>query len=163
MKAALACAVAYRPRLILLDEPLSGLDALARDEFIQALLGRAAGATILISSHDLAEVETFVSHVGYLDRGRIEFSQELATLSERFREIEVTLAAPPLPPPTWPAGWLNPQTFSAMIRFVDSQFDEHRTRQTIERLFPAARSISATPMPLREIFVALAGAKREAA
>jgi energy-coupling factor transporter ATP-binding protein EcfA2 len=76
MKAALASALAYRPRLILLDEPFSGLDPLVRDDFIQGLLARASGATILISSHDLAEVESFVSHIGYLDAGRIQFSEE---------------------------------------------------------------------------------------
>ena len=54
----------------------------------------APGTTILISSHDLAEIESFASHVGYLDRGRLQFSEEMAELSARFREIELTLDAP---------------------------------------------------------------------
>jgi ABC-2 type transport system ATP-binding protein len=44
MKAALASSLAYRPKLIVLDEPFSGLDPLVRDEFIRSLLERAAGA-----------------------------------------------------------------------------------------------------------------------
>src|SRR6266566_8053848 len=68
MKAALASSLAYRPRLIVLDEPFTGLDALVRDELIEGVLECAEGATILISSHDLSEVESFASHIGYLAR-----------------------------------------------------------------------------------------------
>jgi ABC-2 type transport system ATP-binding protein len=67
MKAALASSLAYHPKLIVLDEPFTGLDPLVRDELIEGLLERAAEATILISSHDLAEIESFSSHVGYME------------------------------------------------------------------------------------------------
>src|SRR5580704_15142551 len=93
MKAALASSLAYRPRLIVLDEPFTGLDAMVRDELIEGLLARAEGTTIFISSHDLAEIESFASHIGYLDRHRLQFSEELETLSARFREIVLTFAA----------------------------------------------------------------------
>src|SRR5437660_2093960 len=76
MKAALASSLAYRPRLIVLDEPFTGLDALVRDELIEGVLECAEGATILISSHDLSEVESFASHIGYLDRSE-EHTSEL--------------------------------------------------------------------------------------
>jgi ABC-type multidrug transport system ATPase subunit len=69
MKAALASSLAYHPRLIVLDEPFTGLDPLVRDEMIQGLLDRAEESTIFVSSHDFAEIETFASHVG-LSRGR---------------------------------------------------------------------------------------------
>ncbi len=163
IKASLAASLAYNPSLILLDEPFSGLDALVRDEFIEGLLTRASDTTILVSSHDLADVESFVSHVGYLDAGRMQFSEELSSLSERFREIEVTLAAPPVLPSPWPSGWLKPQTSSAVVRFVDSHFDPEQTPRVIRQLFPAATDVSIHPMPLRDIFVAFAKASRQAA
>jgi len=53
MKATLASSLAYRPRLVVLDEPFSGLDPLVRDELIEGMLERAEEATIFISSHDL--------------------------------------------------------------------------------------------------------------
>ena len=87
MKAALVSSLAYRPELIVLDEPFSGLDPLVRDEFIEGLLAHAEESTILISSHDLAEIESFASHVGFLDEGRMQFSEEMAVLAERFREV----------------------------------------------------------------------------
>jgi ABC-2 type transport system ATP-binding protein len=64
MKAALASVLAYHPKLIVLDEPFSGLDPLVRDELIESMLERAEEATVLISSHDLGEIESFASHVG---------------------------------------------------------------------------------------------------
>jgi ABC-2 type transport system ATP-binding protein len=63
MKAALASSLAYRPRLLVLDEPFSGLDPLVREEFVQGLVEAAEETTMLISSHDLAEIESFATHV----------------------------------------------------------------------------------------------------
>ena len=57
MKAALVSSLAYRPRLLVLDEPFTGLDPLVRDELIEGLVESAEQTTILISSHDLAEMD----------------------------------------------------------------------------------------------------------
>jgi ABC-2 type transport system ATP-binding protein len=152
MKAALASSLAYRPKLIVLDEPFTGLDALVRDELIEGLLARAEGTTILISSHDLAEIESFASHIGYLDGGRLQFSEELEALSARFREISLTFEAPPALPRDWPANWLQPEIAGPVVRFIDTR-----------RLFPEYRDMAANAMPLRSIFVSLAKANRDGA
>jgi ABC-2 type transport system ATP-binding protein len=163
MKAALASSLAYRPRLIVLDEPFTGLDALVRDELIEGVLECAEGATILISSHDLSEVESFASHIGYLDRGRLQFSEEMTSLVDRFREIEITLANPSQSPISWPATWLDTEQSASVVRFVDTQFDRERTIAEVHRLFGNTQQISVNPMPLRAIFVTLAKAGRKAA
>ena len=162
MKAALASSLAYKPRLIVLDEPFTGLDALVRDELIEGVLEGADGATILISSHDLSEVESFASHIGYLDHGHLQFSEEMKSLVDRFREIEVTLANPLPSPISWPAAWLNTEQSAAVVRFVDTQFDQERTIAEVHRLFGNPYQISVNPMPLRAIFVTLAKAGRKA-
>ncbi len=162
MKAALASSLAYRPRLIVLDEPFTGLDALVRDELIQGVLECAEGATILISSHDLSEVESFASHVGYLERGRLQFAEEMTSLADRFREIEVTHDNSQQPPASLPPTWLNAEQSTTVIRFVDSQFDQERTLAEVHRLFGNAGQISVNPMPLRAIFITLAKAGRKA-
>ena len=162
MKAALASSLAYRPKLIVLDEPFTGLDALVRDELIEGLLARAEGTSIFISSHDLAEIESFASHIGYLDGRRLQFSEDLESLRARFREIELTFeTAPPLPR-EWPAAWLHADTAGPVIRFVETQFDEQRTPAEVRRLFPDYRDMAANGMPLRSIFVTLAKAGRKA-
>jgi ABC-2 type transport system ATP-binding protein len=163
MKAALASSLAYRPKLIVLDEPFSGLDPLVRDELIEGLLESANESTIFISSHDLAEIESFSSHVGYLEQGRLQFSEEMTSLIARFREVEVTLDRAPVLPSNWPPSWLRPETSAAVVRFVESQFDEARTMADIRRVFGEPRGVSMNPMPLRSIFVTLAKAERRAA
>jgi ABC-2 type transport system ATP-binding protein len=160
MKAALASSLAYRPELIVLDEPFTGLDPLVRDQFIEGLLDSATGATIFISSHDLAEIESFSSHVGYLEKGKLRFSEEMASLTARFREVEVTLAAP-VETLRCPPTWLRLETSPAVVRFVDSQFDEQRVIGEIRRLFGETRGVAFRPMPLRQIFIALARGARE--
>ncbi len=163
MKAALASSLAYRPRLIVLDEPFTGLDALVRDELIEGFLPRAENTTIFISSHDLAEIESFASHIGYLDGGHIQFSEELDTLSGRFREIVLTFAGAPPVPADWPRFWLKAETAGPVLRFIDTQFQQERTVAEIHRVFPGVRDLSVNGMPLRSIFVTLAKTSRATA
>lgn len=160
MKAALAAALAFRPKLIVLDEPLGGLDPLVRDELIEGLLDRAAEATVLISSHDLAEIESFASHVGYLEQGRLVFSEQMGSLTNRFREIELTFDTPPALPGTYPDNWMHVNTSAAVVRFIETGFDETRTKSEIAQIFGEARNMSCAPMSLRSIFLALAKARR---
>src|SRR6185295_18142364 len=104
--------LAYRPPVLVLDEPFSGLDPVVREDLIEGLLESAGETTIFVSSHDLGDIETFASHIGYLDRGRLQFAEELTALSARFREIEVTVEPPAKLPVhgNWPPHWLRPAT-----------------------------------------------------
>lgn len=163
MKAALASSLAYRPKLIVMDEPFSGLDPLVRDELIEGLLERASDATVLISSHDLAEIESFSSHVGYLEQGRLKFSEELASLTKRFREVMVTLESPATVPAKLPESWLQPAVAGSTFQFIESQFDAERIRAAIQSIFGQVRDVTYTPMTLRTIFVAMARSSRTAA
>jgi ABC-2 type transport system ATP-binding protein len=87
LKLALACAMAYRPKLLILDEPFSGLDALTRDEMIGEFLREPREMSILISSHELDEVERLATHVAFLDEGRLLFQGTLPELREHAREV----------------------------------------------------------------------------
>lgn len=89
LKLALACALAYRPKLLILDEPFSGLDALTRDEMIGEFLREPRETSILISSHELDEVERLATHVAFLDEGRLLFQGTLAALREHARTLFV--------------------------------------------------------------------------
>jgi ABC-2 type transport system ATP-binding protein len=160
MKAALASALAYRPKLIVLDEPFSGLDPLVRDELIESLLERASDSTILISSHDLAEIESFSSHVGYLEQGQLKWSEEMTSLSNRFREVQVSLDSPAAMPANMPQTWLQPAVSGAAFQFIESQFDQERTGAAILSAFGEVRDVTCAPMTLRAIFVARAKSGR---
>ena len=162
MKAAMASALAYRPSLIVLDEPFTGLDPLVRDELIEGLLPRTENTTVFISSHDLSEIESFASHIGFLDRGRLQFAEEMGSLAARFREVEVTLERP-VTTAQCPPSWLNAQQSASVFRFVDSQFEPERTMAEVRRVFGDALQVAVNPMPLRAIFVTLAKASRKAA
>jgi ABC-2 type transport system ATP-binding protein len=71
---ALALALAKRPRLLLLDEPLASLDPLARREFLQSLMGSVAesGTTVLLSSHLLADLERVCDYLIVLHAARVQ-------------------------------------------------------------------------------------------
>ena len=154
VKAALVSSLAYHPLLLVLDEPFSGLDALVRDELIGALLECAERATVLISSHDLSEIESFASHVGYLEKGRLRFSEEMGTLTGRFQSIEIALDQPPSFPKGPPSTWLEMET-AADLCDSSSPPITRKGRTPGEEHFGDV-DITVNPMSLREIFVALA-------
>lgn len=160
MKAAFASSLSYHPSLIVLDEPFSGLDPLVRDELIEGLIERATEATIFLSSHDLAEIESFSSHVGFLEQGRLLFSEEMSTLTERFRAVTVTLDRPSPLPANLPSSWLQPEAADHVVRFVHSNYSEQAAAAEMERVFPSATDITLDPMTLRSIFLAVAKSSR---
>jgi len=161
MKLALASTLAFHPKLIVLDEPFGGLDPLVRDQLIEGLLERAEESTLFISSHDLAEIESFASHVGYLEEGKLRFSEDMTALAARFREVEITFDAErPLPSPL-PASWRQAQASGTIVRFVESQFDSEKTPVEIQRVFGETKEVSFRPMGLRAIFLSMAKKKEE--
>jgi ABC-2 type transport system ATP-binding protein len=161
MKVALASSLAFRPNLIVLDEPFSGLDPMVRDELCKALQERAADSTVFLSSHDLAEVEGLATHVAFLDSGRMGLSEEMVSLSARFREVELTFTAPAAMPMDLLASWLQISTSGNVIRFVDSAFHEETAGAEIARRFGEVENVKQAPMTLRDIFLTLAKEGRQ--
>jgi ABC-2 type transport system ATP-binding protein len=173
MKAALVSSLAYRPKLLILDEPFSGLDPLMRDEFVQGVLELAGegGWSAVISSHDLDEIEPLIDWVGYLRDGQLAFSEAITGLQARFRQIDVSVlkgtgassaGASPIPLPTpLPAAWLNVTTGDRAVRFVHAGYTQEATERELAARFPDAH-IQVTPLSLRETFIALARQERAA-
>ena len=179
MKAALASVLAFSPKLIVMDEPFSGLDPLVRDELIEALVAhtKATGASVLISSHDLAEIEAFATHVGFIHQGQFLFNEELTVLSSRFREVTVSFAPVVTPstvpgapalltpavitfPPTPPASWLLVEHLGNDVRFTHTQANTTDIQAEVHAAFPNATAVQILPMNLRSIFLALAKSGR---
>jgi len=75
-KTKLLLTVSRRAPYLLMDEPLSGIDILTREEIINTLIRdyREGEQTIIISTHEIAEVESLVDEVIFLDRGQIKLS-----------------------------------------------------------------------------------------
>jgi len=161
MKAALACALPLKPRLLVLDEPFSGLDALVRDEFMERLLQQAGEMTILISSHELAEIEHVATHVGFIDQGRLLFQDSMVELTGRVREVRVTLEGKVVPPAAVPDGWLQLAVAGNVLSFVDTRFSEERLSQSVATHFKGIRNVDVRPVALRSIFTTLARTTRD--
>jgi ABC-2 type transport system ATP-binding protein len=97
MRADLCAALLHDPVLLFLDEPTIGLDVVAKErirQFIQQV-NRERGTTVILTTHDLSDVEKLCERVMIIDHGRLLFDGELETLRERFggkRELVVDFA-----------------------------------------------------------------------
>lgn len=95
-KIALLAAVGHRPGLLILDEPVSALDPVARRAFLRALLELTADAnrTVILSTHITSDIERVASHVAVLARGKMHCVDELDELKDRVKRLRITAPAP---------------------------------------------------------------------
>jgi ABC-2 type transport system ATP-binding protein len=102
-RAALVGALAYRPDLLVLDEPSAGLDPVVRRDVLAAIIRTIAdeGRTVVFSSHLLDEVERVADYVAMIERGRITLQEPLDDLKAAYRRITLRFDAPRERPPTW--------------------------------------------------------------
>jgi ABC-type multidrug transport system ATPase subunit len=89
----MAQAFAGDPKIVFLDEPLSNIDPLGREEFIQKIRKKIKeGITIIISSHIVLEIEQIADYVAFIDKGKIRASDKIFNLAQfhGFNEYEIT-------------------------------------------------------------------------
>ena len=151
VKATLLLALARRPRLLLLDEPTTGLDPVARHEILTELMAVVEDErrAILFSSHNTQDVEQISDQITFIDRGRIIDSSDKETFIDRWRRLHLDV----------PAG----VTLPALTDVVETRISGHIAIITTRAYSPATESIyqragahvrEVQRMTLEEIFVA---------
>lgn len=160
---ALALALAPLPDLLVLDDPTLGLDAVARKEFFEELVGDLAdrGTTVFITTHDLQGIEGIASRVGILKAGRLLLDEEMEPLKARFRAVRWSGAADSSanlaagPPSLAALSPLGVRRDAWGGEAVVSAFDEVAYARLAQDLSPA--QAEASPLSLEELFIALVG------
>ncbi len=159
-KVALTLALAHEPRLLVLDEPTDGLDAVVRKEFLESVVHVAAdeGRTVFISSHLLQDVERVADRVALMEGAHIRLVEDLDHLKKRVRSLTLTFPAGAPERLELPGG-LSIEKTPREWRVVVEDF----TPETVSRLqpqVPGAR-IETRDLGLEDIFVALVGKRAE--
>ncbi len=155
-KLGLLLALSHRPSLLLLDEPLAGLDAVSKQEVFTELLAAVQDEqrTVLISSHDLHDLERFADHIGIIDKGKLLLEGPTADLVERFRMVDCI--APNGQILTDAPGLRVQKRDGNRWRVLCDQAPDKGTPSGIDQLQAAGfTDITATPVTLEELFVAL--------
>jgi len=154
MKLRLLSSMAYRPELLILDEPFSGLDPAVRDELSSGLLELVGEGdwTVILASHDVEEVERLADHAGLIAGGSLRFSEPVETLQQRFRRVTARFEAKPAEASS-PAHWSGVESSDLELRFIDHGYVEADCRAQLECLGPLA-SVETRRLSLREIFIA---------
>ena len=157
MKAALASVLAYRPELLVLDEPFSGLDPLVRDEFINGLLELAGdeGFSVVLSSHDIEEVDRLADHVVMMNHGKALLNESTESLLARHRRVEVVLPESFGDLPALPASWIGAEASGRVLRFADTAHEPVHFNEQAARVFPGCPPPDVQRYSLRELFVTL--------
>ena len=163
LKAAFLVVLAPRPRVLVLDEPFSGLDPVVRDDLTTGMLSFAErdGWSVLLTSHEMDDIERLADHVGFLEHGRLAIEEPIETLLDRFVRVEVDVPDGVAIPEQRPPSWLCFTVEGRAVRFAESRRSEAADAEW-RAAFPGAR-IDTARMSLRDVFVTLARASRQPA
>ena len=158
VKAALLLALARRPRLLVLDEPTTGLDPIARRQVLGELMAVLADEerTVLFSSHNTIEVEQISDQITFIDRGRILESSDKEAFLDRWRRLRLVL--PPNTKLPGLPGIVHVDGSSRLPVITTNRFEPTMMAACAE----AGASVqSVDVMTLEEIFVASVQSQRE--
>jgi len=152
-KLSLLLSLAYRPELLLLDEPFGGIDALVKEEFLGGLLELTQQNewTVLFATNEISEVERLADQVAIIDTGRLQVSESLDQLQQRFRRVEI---AAPKPSSFLENGVVGLEQDEQRFAFVHTVFTPE-VEAKLHAQFGAA-NVQTRSMPFKEIFLALA-------
>lgn len=154
-RAGLLIALSFRPDLLVLDEPSSGLDPIVRRDILGAIIRAISeeGRTVLFSSHLLAEVERVSDHVAMMDKGRIVISERMDRLKETFRRLTVRFDDSRVSPPALRGAMVWQGAGHEWTTVCDGQLDAFR----VAVAEAGARVIEEKGASLDEIFLAKVG------
>ena len=163
-KVSLSLAMGHKPELLILDEPTSGLDPLVRREFLESMVDIAGqGRTVLLASHQIAEVERVADVVAILRDGKLALVERLDELKTHVCELTITLrnGSPNLP--TVPGTVLHREFKGRQWRLLVRNIDEPRLAQfrtesevgNVEMRHPSLEEIfvgymKSAPLPVEE-------------
>ena len=145
-QAAFQLTICTRPDVMILDEPVDGLDPVMRRQVWSLILSDVAqrGTTVLISSHNLRELEDICDHVGIMDHGRMLLERSLADMQGATHKVQIVGQLPPDIP-------ILHETASGRMRTVIVRGDAQQLRQKISEADPAYFDM--LPLSLEEIFI----------
>jgi ABC-2 type transport system ATP-binding protein len=154
MKAALLCALAAQPRVLIMDEPFAGIDVVTKDEILRGLLATAgtSGTTMLLASHDIAEIESVLSHVAIMTAGRVRVSGAIESVRERYRQVTMVGGDALLDAFAGEQRWLEMERAGRMLRIVADGERTPLDAGMLQRRFAGADSITVEDLSLRELF-----------
>lgn len=149
----LALALASSPELVILDDPTLGLDVVARKTLFEEVIAELAdrGITVLITTHDLAGVETIADRIGVMVDGRLVIDEELETLKARFRRVRTAAR---------PVALANANVATAAVRAWGSGTEAVITNYdevAFERFRSGGEAAEVSAMSLEDIFIAVTG------
>jgi ABC-2 type transport system ATP-binding protein len=158
VKAALLLALARQPRLLILDEPTTGLDPVARREVMQELMWVLLDEerTIFFSSHNTLEVEQISDHIAFIDRGCLVDFDEKEDLLDRWRRVRLVVPSGSVMPQI--PGLVEVAGTERLPVLTTSQFDPGVVSLCQDR---GATVQAVDSMTLEEIFVANVQNRRE--
>lgn len=161
-KVSLSLALAADPPLLILDEPTSGLDAMVRREFLESMVDLAgAGRTVLLSSHQIGEVERVASHIALLHQGQLILAEPLDELKARTFLLRVTFASrdhPEAPPHGRGLDLIDASVAPRQARWLVRAAD--RAACEAVRALPGVEGLQIETPSLEEIYVGFMRARR---
>lgn len=145
-------ALCCRPDILVLDEPVDGLDPVMRRQVWSLLMGDVAdhGTTVLVSSHNLRELEDVCDHVGILSHGKVLLERSLTDLQDNVVKLQVAFDQPELPALPQDLRLLHTSQVGRVYTLI-VRGNPKQVKEQVATLNPIL--LEALPLSLEEIFI----------
>jgi len=156
----LALTMAFRPEVLMLDEPLAGLDPVVREQILNTVIHELSerGCTVFLSSHEILEVEKVCDRATIISNGRLILDMETDALKSGVRRILLTLTSPVEILPSHPS-ILSVKSRGTELDIVVKDFDENLVGSLTSNLKVKDRKVEG--LTLQEIFINLTHGREE--
>ncbi len=145
-------ALCCQPKVLVLDEPVDGLDPVMRRQVWSLLMGDVAqrGTTVLVSSHNLRELEDVCDHVGILSHGKVLLERSLTDLQDNIIKLQLAFSEPGLPPLPEGLNVLHTSQIGRVYTLI-VRGDHTQIKERMAALNPILMEM--LPLSLEEIFI----------
>ena len=153
LKAAMLCALAANPPVLILDEPFAGIEVATRDAIVGGLIAsaNANGTTVMLASHDVDEVSSLLTHAAVLVQGALRVFGSMEEVGARFSQITMVAEDAELQALAHEQPWRRVERSGRMLRVVADAILTPVNESMLARRYEGASSIAVEPLALREV------------
>ncbi|MCH6257256.1 ABC transporter ATP-binding protein [Puniceicoccaceae bacterium K14] len=163
LKAKLLSVLPAHPKVLMMDEPMSGLDPLVREDCLKAIQdwSESTEGTLLVSSHDIEDIAPVIDRIGILHKGKLFMEANTEDLQQTHKRLIIERSEITPPNAELPEHWTLVNKNESTLTYIDTQYNSESTESLARSIHANMSSFTVEDMRLKEIYVHYASVLRK--